>query len=59
MSERESGFNLPPGCFEADIPGWDETDEAGADDYEAAIEAALEREFREADEEDELFDWIK
>ena len=53
MSERESGFNLPPGCFEADIPGWDETDEADADDYEAAVEAALEREFREADRGEE------
>jgi len=53
VSERERGFNLPPGCFEADIPGWDETDEADADDYEAAVEAALEREFREADRGEE------
>ena len=53
MSERESGFNLPPGCFEADLPGWNEDDKDSADDYETAIEAALEREFREADREEE------
>jgi predicted RNA-binding Zn-ribbon protein involved in translation (DUF1610 family) len=20
-----SGYNLPPGCFESDLPGWDDT----------------------------------
>ena len=56
MSDRGSfGWHYPPGCSVSDIPGWDETDEAddAALDYEAQLEAALEREFREADREEE------
>jgi len=44
---------MPVGSWEADIPGWSSDDEDGADDYEAALEAALEREFRELNEEEE------
>jgi len=50
MSEKESGFNLPPGCFEADLPAWNEDDEDAKDDYETALEDALERAEREEEE---------
>ena len=53
MSERESGFNMPAGSYEADIPGFSADDEGDALDYEAAMEAALEREFSDADREED------